>query len=261
MIPVSATELETYSPGSFANLEPKPTFRLRPATPRGKRRYSQALLEEGLRFHSDAAVEAEVIHAMRMLWAGDPDQLAANEARIRAFNETLRQAAKDPTVEVDPVEAQTILLSVAQLTDAWPMLRRMNADNARFNADAPKIALAQFLAGWSNVDLPFRLENGVVPLEVLDQLEETLDAIEARALADRVEGVTGAGFTELTLKALGLLGLDGSAEKNSASPSSQSDTPNGSTEGGSETTASEASAEQPSPPTTSDESTETPKSS
>jgi hypothetical protein len=233
MIPVTSTELSVFTPDSFANLEPKPIFRLRPATPRSKRRYSQALVEEGLRYHAEENVEAEILRAMRELWVGNPDQLAQNEARLNTFYETTRQARKDPSVKVEPAEAQAIMLAVASLTDHWPMLRRMNADNSRFNQDAPKIALGQFLAGWSNINLPFRLEDGVVPLDLLDGLERELDRIEAVALADGVEGINGAGFAELTLRALALLGLDSSAEKNSPTPSSQSDIPSGSQEGGS----------------------------
>ncbi|WP_334656731.1 hypothetical protein [Sphingomonas panaciterrae] len=234
MIPITSTELSVFIPASFANLEPKPVFRLRPATPRSKRRYSQALIEEGLRFHPEPVVEAEVLRAMRELWVGDPDQLAANEARLTTFNETLRQARKDETIVIDQREAEAIMLAVDRLTDAWPMLRRMNSDNARFNQDAPKVALGQFLAGWSNVNLSFRLEDGVVPLDLLDRLEDEIQRIELAAIADGVEGVNGAGFAELTLRALNLLGLAQDAEKNSPAPSSQSDTPSGSTAAGSD---------------------------
>jgi len=232
-VPVSTSEISTFCPPSLGNLEPRPTFRFRPPSPQSKRRYNHALVTEGLRYHSTAAIQAEALRAMRALWTGDEDLLRANESRLNTFWETVRQAQKDPTVTLDAGEAEVIGEALRRLTDNWPKLRLMNADNQLFNTDAPKIALGRFLAGWSGLETVFKLEDGSVPLETLDELEAEIDRIEAKAMEDKVEGVIGIAFTELELHALGLMDLTPDTEKNLPSPSSQSETPDGSTAAGS----------------------------
>lgn len=228
MIPLSKDEITSFSPASFENLVPRPTFRFRPATPRDRRNYTNALHEEGLRNWSDEAVQAEIIRAMRELWAGDDDLLRANEGRLRNFWETVKQAAKDPSIVMDANEGDAVGELTMKLIDHWPPLRRMNADNLRFSEDAPKIALSMYLAGWEGIETGFRLIAGRVPIEVLDELEREIGKIEAKAVADKVEGITGIGFVELTLHALGRMSLTKDAEKNSPSPSPSSDDQNGS---------------------------------
>lgn len=248
-VPASGSEISDFFPPSFGNLEPRPTFRFRPASPRSQRIYAQRLKRAGLRYYSDVDVQAEAIRAMRALWIGNDDQLRANEARLTNFWETVKQAAKDTTVGVDPAEAEEISSALQRLSDNWPQLRSMDADNWLFNQDAPKIALGLFLCGWSGLETPFRLEDGEIPMATLDALENEVDRIEKKAIADKVEGVIGIGFTQLQVHALGLLDLEVDTEKNSPSPSSQSVTPDGSTTVGSEakgeTEPSESSPSQP----------------
>ena len=232
MTPVSITELSEFTPKSLTNVVPKPVFRFRPPSPRARRRYQHALISEGLRHHSEADIENETLVAMRELWIGDEAALASNESRMVSFFETIKQQRVDPTVHVDTGEARTILEAMQRLSDAWPRLRQMGADNARFNGDAPKIALGMFLAGWSNMPTPFRLEDGIVPLDTLDALETDLDVIEAKAAKDNVEGVDGTAFLELSLHALSLMKLNTDTEKNLPSPSSSPDTLNGLTADG-----------------------------
>lgn len=232
-VPISSTEISDYWPPSLGNLEPRPVFRFRPPSPRLKRRYTHALVSEGLRYHSTDAIQAEALRAMRGLWTGDEDLLRSNEARLATFWETVRQAQKDPSIAVDLAEAEAIGEALMRLTDNWPRLRQMNADNQLFNTDAPKIALGRFLAGWSGLETVFKLEDGTVPLETLDQLEAEIDAIEKKAQADKVEGVLGIAFTQLELHALGLMDMGPDTEKNSQSPSSPSGIPAGSTADGS----------------------------
>jgi len=233
-VPISTSENQTFSPPSLGNLEPRPSFRFRPPSPRSRRRYTHDLTSEGLRYHSTEAIQAETVRALRGLWAGDEDQLRATEARMNSFWETVRQAAKDPTVRIEETEANEIAAALTRLTDNWPMLRQMNADNSLFNSDAPKIALGRFLCGWSGLETRFKLQDGSVPIDVLDALETEIDAIEVKAMVDGVEGIIGVAFKELELHALGLMGLTADTEKNSPSPSSQSDIQNGSPAAGSE---------------------------
>ena len=233
MIPLSSSEMTTWSPPSLANLEPRPVFRFRVPTPRSRRDFRYALVGEGLRYHAQEAVEAEALRAMRALWSGDDDQLRANETRLTTFWETLRQAQTDKTIVIDQQEAETVINALTQISDAWPMLRQMNADNLRFNDDARKIAIGMFVAGWSGLETSFRMENGRIPLDLIDAVQEELDAIDDRAMADKVEGVVGIAFMELGNHAMSLLNLGADTEKNSPSPSLPSGTPDGSTAAGS----------------------------
>lgn len=252
MTPVSITELSEFTPKSLANVEPKPVFRFRPPSPRARRRYQHALVSEGLRYHTEADIQGETLHAMRQLWAGDADVLASNESRMKSFFETMRQRQSDPNIAINEDEARSILGAMERLSDAWPRLRQMAADNGRFNDDAPKIALGMFLAGWSNIAAPFRLEDGVVPLDALDALETAMNKIEDKALADEVVGVDGTAFMDLSLHALSLMGLGQDTEKNSPSPSSSPDTPNGSTADGSAAIEPASASENTSSPPASD---------
>lgn len=232
-VPVSPTEISTWYPPSLGNLEPRPSFRFRPPSPRTKRRYSHALTSEGLRYHSTEAIQSEALRAMRGLWTGDEALLLANESRLNTFWETVRQAQKDKTITIDRAEAEAIGEALLRLTDNWPKLRQMNADNQLFNTDAPKIALGMYLAGWSGLETAFKLEDGTVPLATLDLLETEVAAIEKKAMADKVEGVIGIAFTQLELHALGLMDMGLDTEKNSQSPSLPSGTPDGSAAAGS----------------------------
>jgi len=230
MIPLSKEEISSWSPESYANLAGAPAFRFRAPTPRDKRRYQHALSVEGLRFYSDETVQAEILRALARLWEGSSEDRAVTEGRFKAFWASLEYARQDPTFVIDADEADAIAEATARLVDAWSPLRRMNADNRRFNDEAPKVALGMFLAGWSNLPVHYRLEDGVVPMEVLDQVEDAMDAIETQAFADNVEGIVpgGLAFMQLALHALDLMGLGKAAEKNSSSPSPSSEDQSGS---------------------------------
>jgi hypothetical protein len=251
MIATSKDEVEAFTPASLTNLVPVPVFRFRPQTPRDKRRYTHMLTAEGLRLFPEEIVQAEAIRAMKVLWEGDDAQLANNIARLKSYWETVKQSVTDSSVMIDEAEADAVSEALLKISDAWPQLRRMTADNTRFHEDAPKMALAMYLCGWSKFDVPFKLEDGVVPIETMDALEKQLERIQVQAIADKVEGVDGTAFQELALKALGLMHLTEDEEKNSESPSPSADDQNGSTtDGSAQSSSSDASAPKSSSPAT-----------
>jgi hypothetical protein len=252
VVPISKGQHSLFTPPSFASIAPAPSFRFRPPTPYDKEDYRYALRERGLRFWSREEFQAETIVGLREMWAGDDEMLEANITRLRAFWELEAQAEKDPTLAPDPDEEAAVRELMMKLMDAWPMLNRMNADNIRFNERAPRIALGLYLTGWKNFDLPFRLEGGRIPDELLFAVIDKLEAVESEAIAAQIEGVhPGLSLIELTSNALSLMGLTGDAEKNSPSPSPSPDTLSGSTTDGETAAAkSDKSATIASPPET-----------
>jgi hypothetical protein len=227
MIPASSAEFEDYTPPSLENVEPKPVFRFRPATWADRRRYNQALLAEGLRLWSDEAVRNETRKALKDLWS--EEQHASEIGRLESFWAAVDYAAKHDDGQIDQKEAEAAAELMLAVVDNWPPLRRMNADNLRFNEMAPLVALSLFLAGWSNVDAALRRAAGQIDFESLDKLAEAVLAIETRALAEKIEGVSpGTGFLQLATRAIRHLGFDKDEEKNSPAPSSTSSIQNGS---------------------------------
>ena len=219
-VPLSKGQASSFMPASFANLAEAPSFRFRAPTPYDREDYRYALREEGLRFWSSDEFRAEIISGLTEMWAGDEDLLNGNINRLKAFWELEDQAEKDPTLTVDEQEAVAVKDLLLQLMDAWPILNRMNADNLKFSERAPKVALRMYLAGWKNLDVPFRLEAGKVPVESIFALSDALEAVEKEAASNKVEGIIpGVGFMQLTSHAIGLMNLGSDAEKNSPSPS------------------------------------------
>lgn len=224
MIPLDKDQIEDFVPDSLKNIVPTPTFRFRAATPRDKQRYGHQLNLEGLRLFPEGDVRAEVLRVLKLNW--DEQTFETQRARLETA-----WAMADQDMEIDPAEAAAITELATRCMDVSPLLRRMDADNKQFRQQAPLIALSLFLAGWSNLETPFRLEAGVVPVEAMLSLAEELREIEEKAETDKVDGVSpGLGFLQLGLKAFELLGLTRSEEKNSPSPSSSRADPETSTE-------------------------------
>lgn len=222
-IPLSHDEVDDFSPASLKNVQPQPTFRLRPATVRDHRRFLHAIGVEGLQHHDQEAVRAEVVKAMKALYTE-----GTFETQLDRLNSLWASLDQNVPLQVEDLRAMTDLMD--RLAREWRPLRMMLADNIRFHQDAPKIALGLYLAGLKNLDVTFRIDNGWVPLEVLDAIEDALDALEEQAVIDKVEGVIpGLAFKELSAHVLRRLRLTKEEEKNSDGPSLPSSSPNGST--------------------------------
>lgn len=222
MIPLTEDQIEDFTPNSLVNVAPKPVFRFRAATEKDTQRYSYALDVEGLERFTEEQVRGEVLRVLRKEWTED------------TFNRESQRletawALMDQKLPLDPDEQAAILKLTVDCMEVSPTLRMMNAKNKRFNNEAPALALGLFLAGWKNLETPFRLEAGQVPYGTLSALRKEIFALEERAAADKVEGVNpGLAFMELSLHAFSLMSLTKDEEKNSSAPSPSSETPSGS---------------------------------
>jgi hypothetical protein len=196
--------MEAFTPPTLAKLPVPPVFKLRAADDRGRewRKYQFLLRVEGLRFHNTVALRVEVLRGVEALY--DPDTARDVAKRLNAFWELT-----DKGEAADPNEAAAIDELAERLTGAWRPLSQAGADNTRFQDEALRVALSMFLVGWQNVDLPYRREEGRVPLDLLDQLEDKIEALEKQADADGVEGVVpGLAFGELCTAAYRRLRLE-----------------------------------------------------
>jgi hypothetical protein len=151
--------------------------------------------------------------------------------------QVMMEALRDAVREASPANAPELLAAIdaAEETpgDAPAQLRLLAIENAfagptpygallearqRHTSNLPLYAARYALRGWDGPDLPpFRREHGLVPMELLDEIDpDELEAVGWRA----------AGVSQLA----------GDDAKNSEAPSSSPETPSGSTQGSAATT-------------------------
>jgi hypothetical protein len=223
MIAAEKGELETFVPESLTNLAEPPAFRLRPATGREMRTYRRIMQVEGLIYHGKEEMREEMLRALRALY--DPATFETSAGRLRSYWALLDQDGK-PAAE-DEADVSEL---VGRVTREWRPLRQLAVDNDEFGERSLEIAVSMFLAGWSGIDLAYRMEEGRTPLDLIEKLREKLVEIEEKAVADKVEGAfPGLAFMQLCLAAQRHLGLQQDEEKNSDSPPSIPRGRNGST--------------------------------
>lgn len=246
--PASTREAEAFTPASLANMTSPPSFRIKPASEADKRALGKLLITENLRHHPAKAIREETLRGLRAGWS--EDDYAANEGRIRAYWDAFDQHVEATSGEASPTpfeheDSEAMEALSKQVFEAWPPLRGMAADNADYDATWPSVILSVMLTGWKNLDVKFRREARIIPLDTIALIRKQLDKLE------REEGaIEGVAFMQLCAKAAGLFGLTGDEEKNSASPSPSAKTPTTSTTDGPESagtssTASASSTETP----------------
>jgi hypothetical protein len=258
-VPLTANEMETFTPPSLANLPSPPSFIVRTATQRSWIAFQDALasypgLDRPLIFHSQEAMRAELIRGLDTLYIGEA--VAAAKGRLQETWQILDMAEQsdDPEAAEKPSDEALAEMGklAAEITNEWRPLTRMAADNLRWSRDAPRIAVGMFVAGWSGVDLPYEREAGVVTLTHVDKLAEMLATVERDAVKSNIVGIgtPGTAFRELSNEAFGRLNLTGEERKNSGSPSSSTSTPTDSpTASADETAAGPSTASATSKPT------------
>jgi len=264
MTATSHSDLADFTPDSLKDVAGAPVFWLKPMTGRTLPRYKHALRAAGLKFHQVDDVRAETLKALQTLWS--PELYGEHAARLEAYwkaSDTYDRLVRDwqaagaageaPDLKtlIDQAEVDSIRDLQNRLGDAWPPLAMMAADNALWLEEMPRVALSMVLAGWSGIDLPFRMEEGRVPLAVIDQIEKALSKAEDAAIARNVSiGAKGLAFQMLLARGLQELNLGGVEEKNSPSPSPAASSPNGSmTSTSSKTEGAGSTASEPSSPT------------
>lgn len=246
--PASTRETEAFTPESLTHMTTPPSFRIKPASEADKRALGKLLITENLRSHPVPMIREETLRGLRAGWS--EEDFAANEGRIRAYWDAYDQHVEATRDAPDPApfhhdDAEAMEALSKQVYEAWPPLRAMAADNADYDATWPSVILSVMLTGWKNLDVKFRREAGIIPLDTIARIRKQLEKLE------RDEGVPeGIAFMQLCAKAAGLFGLTGDEEKNSASPSPSAKTPTTSTTDGPEnagtsSTASASSTETP----------------
>jgi len=228
LIPLSADEIVSYTPSSLANVATPPVFLLRPVTPRDARAFRRACMVEGLVYHGVDEVREELLRGLKRHW----NEYEEAKARIQQVWD-----AADQDAEVPPEELEAIAALQRSIGRMHKPLALMTADNVDFNDMAPRIALTLFVVGWQNIDVVYRREAGLVPVETVDALEVAVTAIEKKAVADKVEGAaSGLAFTQLWAHVLTTMNLTNGERQDFQSPSSSASTPIASTTAGPDST-------------------------
>lgn len=224
MVPTEAGEIQGFTPDSLKNIAAPPVFKIRPAGRREWQQYQYLLRSEGLEHNTKEDFRDETLRALRSLYS--EEQAQEYGARLRAYWTLIDQKGTPEPAELDAVNDLT-----ERLARTWKPLARMAADNIRFGEESMKIAVSMFLVGWSRIDLPYRKEDGRTPLELLDELEKKLQAIEQQAIDDKVEGVArkGVAYLEIANACFKQLRITEDEEKNSSSPPPSPNDQSGST--------------------------------
>lgn len=240
--PLEGGELVEYTPDSLASIPVPPVFLLRPVTERDRRRLRKLAIQEGLSKHSLADLRAETLTGLQSLWS--EDVFAAHEGRLRSYWDAYDQYEREmegidePAPFEHPDTKQMIELS-ERITRAWPPLLKKLADNSEYDETWPKLIASIALAGWKNLDLRYERDEGIVPLDCIDQLASKLIDMHAE-----VEGnlPSNLPFIEVLTRAIQMFTLGKDEEKNSESPSKSSTTPSTSRKAGKVTTGGKSTA-------------------
>lgn len=232
-IPTEAGDLDRFTPSSLVNIPVPPVFLLKPGTRRDRDLYQKLLMEEGLVNHPAARLREEVLTGLEHLW--DPASFERHIGRLRALwdatdhlAQRIRQGETDATLDVPQEEVDAVNTLIARITEAWPPLRKLGADNAMFAAKSPEVMMAILLAGWKGIDASYEREGGVVSLDLVEKVDAELTRLEREHADITGVGKPGTAFMELADRAGRLLFLSEDEEKNSASPPPSSQTRQGS---------------------------------
>lgn len=213
-IPVEANEIADFTPASLANVPDAPVFRLRAPDERNMRRYNTMVQDDNLRTYSAEDFAAEKEAAIKELWSEEDAQPILDRFRTIAacLNQLVALSKEDLawSVELDEM-----------LFDNHKTLAVMRRKTNDYFEYSPRYAIGTILKGWSNFDMPFRLEAGYMKTSDVALLAKKLIAIEEKAIADQVEGVglTGTAFLELWIACMDRTRLTGDEEKNLPAPS------------------------------------------
>lgn len=219
-VPHEASEIERFTPASLADIENPPSFRLRAASRRERRRYDRLLIEEGLRRHDKEDMREEMIRGLRALTSDEEYETWALNLRqhwdaVDAWEDEHKGMPADelPAFEAPGPDEAAIAKVTRGIHENWPPLRKMAADNLLFGREAPALLISIIVSGWSNLDTPFVSREGVLPLDTVDRIDADLAALEKANGMDE-----GKAFVELYVAATGRMFLSEETEKNSSSP-------------------------------------------
>lgn len=220
-VPITASEVSAYTPESLKKIlgEDAPSFRLRAPNERHTRRFRQVINDEGLVSHSEDDFTAEKRKAIAALWT--EEDAAGILSRLETLLESVRQK-----IEVSAEDLQWLDALDDKLFENWQPLRVMRRQNGEMQEYAPRIALATYVTGWTNFDVPVRLDAGYLSDACLKAAEKELRRLAAEHLGAENRNVP---FLELYIAAARQLTLTEDEEKNSPAPSQPGSNPDAST--------------------------------
>lgn len=247
--PVEASEISEFTPACLRNIPNPPVFKFRTVTHRDKRMFRQTCITEGLVSHSVADIREAILEGFREGYT--PESFATGEPRLRAYWEAVDHANKErQDLVFDKAEQDQLEELTRDIVRSTHRVREMVAENATYQDMIGKIAISIFCSGWSGVGLAYERKANMVPLDLIDDLE---DKVLALVRANQgVEGVPtddaliGLPFLELCAEAASAMRVTGDEEKNSSSQSSSDANPAPSEAGKALTTAEKSKASEPS---------------
>lgn len=217
MIPISSDQMKIWTPETLQNLPTPPQFWLKPFNWRDEGKLQDRILAEGLSFHDDETLDAEILRALKSL--SSPEVFERESGKFIVAQHARRNG--DP---IDPTVAQDTLDLIELVRENWPPYNKMLSRNHAFRRMWPKIVASLSLAGWKGLETPFAREAGWVPMDTIAMLAKELDRIDGEI----APGSEGASFMLLVAEAAGGMGLTETQRKNSSSESPPTGTPDGS---------------------------------
>lgn len=225
-IPLEASETLVFTPASLASIEGAPTFTLRAATTREKRFRRRLLSEEGVAFHSEADLRAEIIHALKTKLWGEEKFASHGETLLSYWealdNFKLQQKQEPDLVWTYDAEVERAVFDLLRdVEQAWKPLGRMKADNIDFNELFLAATVAVVVEDWDGIEAAKHTDRGFLTLDCVDGLAIKLAKFAQRhADPDNTQGVAGKlAWMELVNACSNRMSLDEDEEKNSESPS------------------------------------------
>lgn len=224
---ISATQVERWTPfdlrdDSGAPLPGAVTYLIQPPTRMTKARWRRDVAGAGAFQHGrDELVEtlkrgvAEVVAERQQgHWLALIDEW---DAAWRGFNELRQRAdATAAAVEAAGTAFQAVSARMAdfeeQIKAGYPPYARLLGANTFWMEVGPGLAARHFLVGWENLPLAFERRGGLVPEELLEQLE----------------AIRPGDWPDIGWIALGLSAMTADDEKNSARASASGANPQGS---------------------------------
>lgn len=258
-IPLDSGETMTFIPAALSHVDAPPSFSLKAPTRRERERMEYALLEEGLRHHSEEDMRDTTVEELCRLWGVERDDEnvqrvlnywkalddyieEANGLRVEA--EAARDAGEDPPAELAPFDhpdREAVNALLQDLSGASETLRRMSVDEIRWNKEFPRFAIAHCVKRWTGLEKKPRLHAGVIEIDSVCEMQDEIVVKYGDA------GRTA--LAQLTAAVTRRFYLDRSAEKNSKSPAPSAPTPPATKETGSGSTDGKSQASDSSPET------------
>lgn len=224
-IPLEASERLAFTPPSIASVDGAPVFYLRAATQREKRFRRRLLSEEGVAFHDEEALRAEILSALEHhLWG--PEKFATHSGPLieywSALDDFRAQKKDNPDLEwsydAEIERAVTSLLRDVEVS--WKPLGRMKADNIDFNELFLTATVAVVVEKFTVLDRTPRYDRSYLTIDSVDEIAVALGKFAEKHAPGPKPGMAAQlAWLELVNACSSRMALDEDEEKNSVSPS------------------------------------------